>query len=73
MTKADRLCVKVALWPGAIYAVALLTFMIGRSLEGISPLPAGSAQFVPGTSLLVTFSAIVAANLLRIRLGRLSR
>lgn len=69
MTKSDRLCIKVALWPVAIYVFGLLAFMAARSLSGVSPFPTGSAVYAPMTALLVTFSAIVAANLLRIRLS----
>ena len=73
MTKADRLCIKVALWPVAIYALGLLGLMALRSMSGNSALPTGSASYVPGASLFVTFSAVLAANLLRVKLSRSPR
>ena len=69
MTKADRLCIKVALVPTLTFVVSLLGFMALRAASGTSPLPAGAAQYVISASLLVTFGAIVAANLLRVRLN----
>lgn len=69
MTKADRLCIKVALVPTVTFVVSLLGFMALRVASGTSPLPAGVTQYVISASLLVTFGAIVAANLLRVRLN----
>ncbi len=67
MTEADRWCIKVALLPTLIFVVSLLGFMALRAAGGTSPLPAGATQYVLSASLLVTFGAIVAANILRIR------
>ncbi len=69
MTKADRLCIKVALLPVLTFVVSLLGFMTLRALNGASPLPAGFNQYVLGASLLVTFGSIVVANLLRVSLS----
>ncbi len=70
MTKAYRLCIKIALVPTATFVVGLLSFMALRAASGISPLPTGATQYVTSASLLMTFGAIVAANLLRVRLNR---
>ena len=70
MTKADRLCTKVALVPTLTFVVGLLGFMALRAASGTSPLPADATQYVISAILLVTFGAIVAANLLRVRLSR---
>ncbi len=69
MTKVDRLCIKVALVPIVTFVVSLLSFMALRAASGTSPLPAGVTQYVISASLLVTFGAIAAANLLRVRLN----
>ncbi len=70
MTKADRLCINVALVPTVTFVVGLLGFMVLRAASGTSLLPAGATQYVISASLLLTFGAIVAANLLRVRLSR---
>lgn len=69
MTKADRLCIKVALMPTLTFVVSLLGFMALRAAGGTSPLPAGATQYVLSASILVTFGAIFAANILRVRLN----
>lgn len=68
MAKADRSCIKVALVPTLTFVVSLLGFMVLRVVSGASPLPAGATQYVLSASLLMTFGAIIAANLLRVRL-----
>lgn len=73
MTKADRLCVKVALLPVLTFVLSLLGFMTLRAVNGASLLPVGSSHRVLIASLLVTFDAIVAANLLRVRLSHQAR
>jgi len=73
MTKADRLCVKVALLPVLTFVLSLLGFMTLRAVNGASLLPVGSSHRVLIASLLVTFGAIVAANLLRVRLSHQAR
>jgi hypothetical protein len=70
MTKADRLCIKVALVPVLTFIVGLLGLMILRVASNASPLPDSSAEYIVGGSLFVTFGVIVAANLLRVRLAR---
>jgi len=70
MTKADRLCIKVALVPTLTFVVSLLGFMVLRVASGTTPLPDGATQYVLSVSLLVTFGAIIAANLLRFRLNQ---
>jgi hypothetical protein len=70
MTRADRLCIKVALWPVLTFVIGLLSLMMLRVVSGADPLPNGSAQYVVSGSLLVTFGALTAANLLRVRLAR---
>lgn len=70
MTRADRLCVKVALWPVLTFVTGVGTLMLVRVVIGTDPLPNGSAQYVLCGSLFVTFAAITAANLLRLRLTR---
>jgi hypothetical protein len=70
MTKNDRLCVNVALWPVATFVVALLGFMALRTANGAGPLPDGTGFYIPVLILVVTFGAIIAASLLRVRLGR---
>lgn len=70
MTKADRLCIKVALLPVLTFVLCLLGFMVLRAVSGASPLPAGFTPNLVAASLFVTLGAIVSANLLRVRLGR---
>lgn len=73
MTKNDRLCVNVALWPPATFVVALLGFMALRTANGASPLPDGTAFYIPVLILFVTLGAVVTASLLRVRLARTFR
>ena len=70
MARADRLCVKVALVPVLTFVIGLVGLMASRVAGDASPLPDGLAPYVVGGSLLVTFGALLAANLLRIRLAR---
>lgn len=70
MSKSDRLCIKVALWPALTFVSGLLGLMVLRVVSGGGPLPAGSGPFVLGLGVLVTFGAVVAAHLLRFRLAR---
>ncbi len=70
MTRANRLCVKVALLPVLTFVLGLGSLMLLRVMSGADPLPNGTAQYVLGGSLFVTFSATIAANFLRFRLTR---
>lgn len=73
MTRNDRLCVNVALWPVATLDVSLLGFMVLRTANGASPLPDGTVFYIPVLILLVTLGAVVTASLLRVRLTRTIR
>ncbi|MBB5714787.1 hypothetical protein FHS94_001623 [Sphingomonas aerophila] len=73
MTRADRLCIIVAVLPVGMLVSGLLGTMVVRSATGASPFPDGSANYVLPASLLVTFGAVLAANLLRIRVAHLRR
>lgn len=70
MTRADCLCIKVALWPVLTFVLGLGFVMLLRVMSSADPLPNGTAQYVLCGSLFVTFGAIIAANLLRLRLTR---
>ncbi len=70
MSISDRLGIKVALWPVVTFVTALLVVMALRVASGVGPLPAGAAPYVLSASILITFGALVAANLTRIRTAR---
>ena len=72
MTRADRLCIKVALLPVATYVLSLLCFMLIRQASGLGPLPAGAGTYIPAVTLIVTTGAVGMATLLRGRLARSS-